>query len=393
MRATTEDKPRVLYVDDEAVMLSVLTWMLGSDFQVMTADSGEAALRLLGDSEDVHVVISDHQMPGMSGAQFLAAVREAYPLMVRILLTGERDLLEVVAAMNQAGAFRFLLKPCTQPVLLDTLQAAVAQYQLQSAEQELLHKTLVGSMQALADVLAMASPLAFGRVGRIRELALAVAKQLGLVEQWPLEFAAVAAQLGHIVLPERTLRKLYAGADFLPEESLQVLRAAKVPERIIARIPRLGPVTNILAELAATPKAGTAPAEGSLEAEILRVASAYEVAERITASRAAAFRRLGDMLGHVRPEVMGALTDVLGFEPSVEEVTEVPVGRLAVGMVLADDVYMSTGALLVPKGYRASENLIARLRNFNRDVLPAVVSVRRSSIAAPRNQGSAPEPE
>src|ERR1700677_736196 len=104
--------------------------------------------------------------------------------MVRILLTGETDLAEAVAAMNQAALFRFLLKPGTRAVLLDTLQAAVAQYQLQVAEAELLQKTLVGSMRALSDVLAIANPIAFGSVNRIRELALGLATHMNLPEQW-----------------------------------------------------------------------------------------------------------------------------------------------------------------------------------------------------------------
>jgi FixJ family two-component response regulator len=98
-------------------------------------------------------------MPGLSGAQFLQAVRDQHSLVVRILLTAETELIEAVAAMNQAGLFRFLLKPSTRAVLLDTLQAAVAQYQLQVAERELLQKTLIGTMRALSDVLAIAIQL------------------------------------------------------------------------------------------------------------------------------------------------------------------------------------------------------------------------------------------
>src|ERR1700675_2930706 len=183
MTASTDRRPRVLCVDDDAFMLNILPRTIGVDYEVLTSGSGADALQLIEKSEPIQVVVSDHRMPDLSGAQFLRAVRDKHPLIVRILLTGETDLIEAVAAMNQAGLFRFLLKPGTRAVLLDTLQAAVAQYQLQIAERELLQKTLIGTMRALSDVLAIANPTAFGHLSRIQELALGVAKQLKLREQ------------------------------------------------------------------------------------------------------------------------------------------------------------------------------------------------------------------
>src|ERR1700683_5688947 len=129
MTAATDLRPRVLCVDDDAFMLNILTRTIGADYEVLTSNSGAEALQLIQDSEPIQVVVSDHRMPGLSGAQFLQAVRDKHPLIVRILLTGETDLIEAVAAMNQAALFRFLLKPGTRTVLLETLKAAVDQYQ------------------------------------------------------------------------------------------------------------------------------------------------------------------------------------------------------------------------------------------------------------------------
>jgi two-component system response regulator HupR/HoxA len=137
MTIATNRRPRVLCVDDDAFLLNILTRTIGVDYEVLTSSSGAEALQLIENSEPIQIVVSDHRMPGLSGAQLLQAVREKYPLIVRVVLTGETDLAEAVAAMNQAGLFRFLLKPGTRPVLLDTLRAAVVQYQLQVAEREL----------------------------------------------------------------------------------------------------------------------------------------------------------------------------------------------------------------------------------------------------------------
>jgi CheY-like chemotaxis protein len=378
MTAAPGCRPRVLCVDDDAFILSILSRTIGIDYEVLTSSSGAEALQLIANSEPIQVVVSDHRMPGLSGAQFLQAVRDKHPLIVRILLTGETDLIEAVAAMNQAGLFRFLLKPGTRAVLLDTLRAAVAQYQLQVAERELLQKTLIGTMRALSDVLAIANPTAFGHVSRTQELALGVAKQLKLPEQWPLEFASVAAQLGHIALPERTLSRLYAGETLTPAESVQVAQSALVAERVLKRIPRLDPVVAILSRLAAGRMSDDPRAPESIGAEILRVVSAYATVERTTASRDTAVHRLRAQVGRFDPDVLKALTELLGIESAVDETIEVPIGRVCVDMIVAEDLCTRTGVLLVPKGYRVSESFVARLGNFNQDLLPTVIRMRKS---------------
>ena len=378
MTATNERRPRVLCVDDDAFMRGVFTRSIGAEYEVLTSNSGAEALQLIETSDPIQVVVSDHRMPGLSGAQFLQAVRDKYPLMVRILLTGETDLAEAVAAMNQASLFRFLLKPGTRAVLLETLQAALTQYQLQFAERELLQKTLIGTMRALSEVLAIANPIAFGCVNRIQELALGIAKHMKLPEQWPLEFASVAAQLGHIALPEHTLRRLYAGEELSTDEDAQVARSAEVAERILQRIPRLEPVVKILSYLAADRKAGGTKSTEARAAEILRVASTFAAVESTTSSRDAAVHRLLAQAGRFDPEVMKAITELLGLEVAGHEVIEVPIGRISVGMVIAEDLCTRTGALLVPKGYRVSESFVARLRNYNQDALPAWVRARKA---------------
>jgi HD-GYP domain-containing protein (c-di-GMP phosphodiesterase class II) len=282
--------------------------------------------------------------------------------------------------MNQAGLFRFLLKPGSRPILLDTLSAAVAQYQLQVAERELLQKTLIGTMRALSDVLAIANPIAFGHVNRIQELAIAVATHIKLPVQWPLEFAALASQLGHIALPERTLRRLYAAESLSVEENNQIAKSAQVAERILARIPRLGPVVDILSSLS-TGQPGAPRAFESVGAEILRVVSAYEAVERRTGSRDSAIHRLRTQSDRFNSEVVKALTDVLGLEISEIETIEIPIGRVCIDMIVAEDICLRTGALLVPKGYRVSESFVARISNFNLDLLPTVIRVRKYANA------------
>ena len=75
--------------------------------------------------------------------------------------------------------------------------------------------------------------------------------------------------------------------------------------------------------------------------------------------------------------MLTALTHVLGLDLSPDEAIDVPIGRVCVDMIVAEDVLTGNGALLVPKGYRVSENLIARLANFNPSLLPKTIRVRK----------------
>jgi response regulator RpfG family c-di-GMP phosphodiesterase len=371
-------RPRVLCVDNDPVMLDIITRMIDRDYEVLGAASGKEALRLIESSAPIDVVVSDLRMHGLSGAQFLQLVRKTQPLTVRILLTAETDLAEAVAAMNQAGLFRLLPKPATRAVLLDTLAAAVLQHQLQIAERELLQETLMGAVRTLAEILAIASPLAFGRASRIRELSLAVAKQMNMVERWPLELASLASQLGHIVLPESTLRLLYAGQKLSSRESEQVLSSEQLAERMFGRIPRLGAVLEILAGVA---NEGDSPGGSpqSTAAKILKAVIAYETLERTSESISIALQGVRAQADRMDPEVLRALTNTLQVDLRVDAALDVPISDLREDMVLGEDFWTTQGTLLVSSGFRVSESLLAKIANFDASVLPKFVTIRSVS--------------
>src|SRR5580658_9650805 len=85
-----EDLPRILCVDDEPRVVDGLAVQLRRDYQVLTAHSGQGALRMLKEQGAAPtVIVSDMRMPGMDGAALLKQVRHLYPEITRILLTGE----------------------------------------------------------------------------------------------------------------------------------------------------------------------------------------------------------------------------------------------------------------------------------------------------------------
>jgi signal transduction histidine kinase len=113
----------VLLVDDEPENLAVLGHLLEDEYRVLTASGGTEALRLAGDAV-VDVVIADQRMPGMSGVEFLAKLRETQPDVAGIVLTAYADMPSAIAAINQAGAFRYLKKPWRPEEMLGTIAQA-----------------------------------------------------------------------------------------------------------------------------------------------------------------------------------------------------------------------------------------------------------------------------
>ena len=102
---------KILCVDDEPNILSALRRMfMLAGFVVEEASSGVEALQKMEQSE-FHLVLSDMQMPEMNGAEFLAQVRERWPKVMRLMLTGTSDLKVAIAAINVGEIYRYLTKP------------------------------------------------------------------------------------------------------------------------------------------------------------------------------------------------------------------------------------------------------------------------------------------
>lgn len=118
------NKARILCVDDDPKILRSLKWVLERDYEVLTAESGESALRVI-QHHDFEVVISDQRMPGMMGADFLDVVRQIRPRTIRILLTGYSDIDALLDSINKGEIFRFIKKPWDIPQLKRIVAEAV----------------------------------------------------------------------------------------------------------------------------------------------------------------------------------------------------------------------------------------------------------------------------
>ncbi|MBK7506617.1 MAG: response regulator [Bacteroidetes bacterium] len=120
----------ILIVDDDATLLESLGRALGRTYRVLLAESGADALQLL-EQETVDVVVSDHHMPGMTGAQLLQQVATRREGTVRILSSAQPDLAMAIKAINQGDVFRILVKPVELAELQVAVHLAVEKLQLE----------------------------------------------------------------------------------------------------------------------------------------------------------------------------------------------------------------------------------------------------------------------
>lgn len=101
----------ILAVDDEEMILKAIQRTLRKEnYNVLTAISGDEALKLL-EAREVDVVISDQNMPGMDGIEFLQKVKADHPRTLTMMLTGQSHVNIAMEAINKAGVYKFILKP------------------------------------------------------------------------------------------------------------------------------------------------------------------------------------------------------------------------------------------------------------------------------------------
>ncbi len=133
--------PRALFVDDEPYVLKALRRIfIDDDIDIEFASNGEEALEYLKENP-VDLILSDHNMPGVSGVEFLSQSREIQPDCVRMLITGKGDMEIALQAINQGNIYNFFNKPWKDEELrvniLRALEFKRAQEQMREQDEKL----------------------------------------------------------------------------------------------------------------------------------------------------------------------------------------------------------------------------------------------------------------
>jgi len=141
----------ILVVDDDPnVLRSMVRLFHDEEYSVVTAESALAA-RAVIEKEEVHLVISDAMMPGMSGHDLLAWVRIHYPQIIRTMFTGKADLKTVMKAVNDGEIYRFFTKPWDPDELKLSIKLGLEKYDIEE-ERNLLLRTVLIQRNELARI-------------------------------------------------------------------------------------------------------------------------------------------------------------------------------------------------------------------------------------------------
>ena len=127
-------RARVLVVDDDVDTLETTATILSEEFEVLTAPNAQVALNILA-RHPVHVVCSDHNMPGMTGVQLLREVGAKYPGVSAILVTGFKDIAH--QEKRPEDIFLLVVKPYQPQALIEVVRRAVQYSQMKKTFQNL----------------------------------------------------------------------------------------------------------------------------------------------------------------------------------------------------------------------------------------------------------------
>jgi FixJ family two-component response regulator len=359
---------KVLFIDDEPAVLQGYQRLLRNDFQIDTAVGGKGALIALATTGPYAAVVSDMRMPEMTGVEVLSKVKEISPDSIRLMLSGHADLNAAIAAVNEGAIFRFLTKPCDKETLGKALNAALMQFRLMRAERDLLEHTLKGSVQVLSEVLSLVNPAAFGRAMRLRRYMSHIVSQLGLPRPWRFEVAAMMSQLGCVVLAPETIEAVFSGRELSPEEQTRYASHPEVARGLLENIPRMEPIAWMIAyqnrpTSVDSDIADREMADMRLGADLLQVAIAFDEQIRKGRSRVEAANLLMKQFRHVDQKVLFSLVE-LDPEKEDAQTQQCGIEKLSPGMVVAEDVYTKTQALVVTRGQEITSTIILKLKNL-----------------------------
>lgn len=403
----------LLCVDDEANILSSLKRLFRpTGYRVLTAASGEEALAVM-EKEAVDLIVSDMRMPGMNGAQVLAAARARWPETVRILLTGHADMSSTIEAINSGQLHRYIAKPWDdnevllvvreglekKSLLLEKtrlealtqaqneelkqlnagLEAKVAE---RTAELATAHDKLktgfLNTIKTFSNLIELRGGQMAGHSRRVADLArrLGQALKLPANEAQDLFFAALLHDLGKIGLPDALLGKPFN--QLTPDERNEMVKHPAKGEALLMGLEQLHGAARLIrahherydGQGYPDGLAGSAIPHG---ARILAVANDYDAVQqgaispkRASAEEALQYLRAGR--GHrYDPAVLDVLDKLLGGAAKAEA-GPLPIqsDKLKPGMVLARDLVTRDGVLLLARDFLVDDNLIRQIQGFER---------------------------
>lgn len=369
---------RVLLVDDEPNVLAGLKRQLRKQFDISTATSGQEALDMVANESSFRVIVCDMRMPGMAGLEVLKRMQTLSPDTTRMMLTGNADQQTAIDAVNEGNVFRFFTKPCPAQKLATGIEAGIRQYQLVTAERELLEHTLAGSIKVLLDVLSLSDPAAFGQACRVRKWMEQFVRHMKFPHSWEFIMMAMLSTIGQVAIPREIMDRFRAGKTLTQVEAEIVSRMPETARKLIQNIPRLKSVADaVFYQAKGFDGAGFPGYEiisGQaipLGARILRILNELAACSDAPMPTKKAFDKLRANSGPYDPFLLSEiciffLNNDNSDEEEKRQTVEVPCSMLNVGDILVSDLETSAGHLFLASGFTITQLHVEHIRNLSK---------------------------
>lgn len=367
---------RVLFVDDEKNILDAYKRVFFNRYDFTMTDSGAGAIEIIKNSKPFQVIVTDYKMPGMNGVELLNNVRTLSPDTIQIMLTGQAEMRAIIDLINKGKIFRFLTKPCSSEDMVFNIDAAIKQYELVTAEKELLGKTLGGSIKVLTDLLALAKPLAFYKTQRIRSLCKKMYNAVNAENKWQVEIAALLSQIGTVTMPDDILKKIYRGLTLSEEEMVMFRNHPVAGSEMLRNIPRLDSVVEIIRlqgknyDGSGFPEDDVSEDAIPLGARILKIVIDYDNGISSGSEQERVFSEMKKHQDMYDPLLLDVAARV--FQDSTDSTVsyinkELPPDELNENMYFAEDVVSADGITLGSKNQKITSAMITTLKNYEKN--------------------------
>lgn len=401
----------VLCVDDEPNILSSLRRLFRTPgYRVLLAESGSQALEILS-KEPVDLVISDMRMPMMDGAQLLEQVKERWPHIVRLLLTGYADVTSTIAAINKGQIHRYMNKPWNDDEVLLVVKESFDRKELEQEKQRLelltqqqndalkelnaslegkveqrtaelaqandrLKRGYLSSIKAFSSLLEQRGPHLVGHARKVADVARRIAVTLKVDEKTTgdIFIAGLLHDVGQMGLSDLILSKPVPkmNDDELKQYRMHPLRG----EQTLMALEDLHDVSVLIRSHHERIDGNGFPDRLSgdaipLGARILAVAETYDDLQSGHLGSAGATPSEARLLiergqgTQFDPEVVSAFLTLFSKPPlNPSKPLALTMEELRPGMVLAKDFMSDEGVVLLAADFVLTADMIRRLRAF-----------------------------
>ncbi len=250
----SDQKATILVVDDTPENIDVLNGILVSDYRVKVALNGEKALQLIASSHP-DLILLDVMMPGMDGFEVCRRIKSMETLnKVPVIFVTAKDQAADEARGFELGAVDYITEPINPHIVKARVKTHLELRSSQQRLEQLLSRTLLGSVKVMTNMLSFLAPETFNRVSRLRNYVKEITQHLKISEPWRFELAATLSHLGCLTIPPEIMSKAATRAPLTSKEKNIFETHPEVGANLLANIPGLEIVAEIIRLQLTVPK-------------------------------------------------------------------------------------------------------------------------------------------